>query len=239
MTREIPTAEELSEKIKSRGFWEVIIRPLKFEENRLETLGECGELVQQCKVRLRGWDYPHISRHYGIRSGVDWVENLTDWEGHKELWRMYQSGQFYHLFSCLEDWERIRIFWGDRSYTEPGYGLSFVLSLYKFTEIYEFAARLAKKNLFDDLVKVSVTLHGMMDRRLVTLDVRRSLHDNYICSIEKIPLSRTMSVEEIVSKSNEYAVDDAFRVFERFNWLKAPVKVLAEIQNALLKGEFQ
>lgn len=239
MTEEKPTTEKLSEKIKSRGFWEVIIHPLKFKEKRLETLGQCGELVQQCKVRFRGWDYPHISRHYGIRSGVDWVENLTDWEGHKELWKMYQSGQFYHLFSCLEDWEKIRIFWSEKQYTEPGYALSFILSLYKFTEIYEFAARLAKKNLFDDLLKISVNLHGMRNRRLVSLEIERSLHDAYVCHIDKIPLSRIMTVEEIVGKSNEYAVDDTFMVFERFNWFKASKKVLGEIQGELLNGIFR
>ena len=237
MTEDRPKVEEIVKKIKSRGYWEVTIRPLKFDEGRLETLNDCAKFVQENKVRLRGWDYPHVSRKYGIKSGKDWVENLTDWDGYKEFWRMYQSAQFSHLFGCREDWwGQVKIFWSQKSYTEPGYALSIMSTLYTFTEIYEFATRLARKGLFDDFVKVSVALHGMKGRRLVTLGIRRSLDDNYICDIEEIPLSRVVAISEIIGKSNEFAVDDTFRIFERFNWFGAPKKVLQEEQDNFLKG---
>lgn len=237
MTEDVTKIKEIVEKIKSRGYWEVTIRPLKFNKERLGALNDCVELVLESKVRLRGWDYPHVSRKYGIRSGKDWVENLTDWDSYNECWRMYQSGQFFHLFGCREDWwGSVRIFWSQKPHTEPGYALSIMSTLYTFTEIYEFAARLAKKGLFDDLLKMTVVLHGMKGRRLVTLDVRRSLNDNHICDIEEIPLSRTIAMSEIIGKSNEFAVDDTFRVFERFNWLGVPKKVLQEEQDKFLKG---
>lgn len=236
MTETVPTAKEIVEKIKSRGFWEITIRPLKFDRNRIKSLGDCKLLVEENKVRLRGWDYPHINSKYGIRSGIDWVENLTDWSICMEYWRMYQSGQFVHLFGCTEDWGEVRIYWSQKSYTSPGYALSIMSTLYTFTEIYEFAVRLAKRGVFDSFLNVSTTLHGMKDRRLVTLDVTRFLNDNYVCSAEKISLCREITVEEVIGQGNEFAVDDTLKVFEHFNWFKAPKRVFKEEQDKYLKG---
>jgi len=237
MTEAIPTVKETVDKIKSRGFWEVIIRPLKFNKDRIKSLSECIELILENKVRLRGWDYPHTSNKYGIKSGTDWIENLTDWSDHKEYWRMYRSGQFFHLFGCREDWwGEVRIFWSQQSHTTPGYGLSIMSTLYTLTEIYEFAARLAKRGIFDDFLRVSITLNGTKNRRLVTLEINRSLNDNYICNIENIPLSRIISPEEIIGKGYVFAIDDTLNIFERFNWFNAPRKVLEEEQDKFMKG---
>lgn len=237
MTQDIPNIEDTIAKIKSRGYWEVIIRPLKFDENRLETLKACSDLVLENKVRLRGWDYPHISSKYGVLSGDSWVENVTDWNDHKEFWRMYQSGQFFHVFGCWEDWwGPVRIFWSEKSQTEPGYGLEFLATLYSLTEIYEFASRLAKKGLFDEMLKISITLHGMKNRRLVTTEIERSLFDIYFCKIENITLNKEIAVNEIIAANNELAVDATCHVFERFSWLEPPKRVLKEEQDKFLKG---
>ena len=101
MTEDTPKLSEIVAKIKSRGYWEVVIRPLKFEKERLESLKDCANLVLENKVRLRGWDYPHVSSKYGVQSGDNWVENVTDWSSYEEFWRMYQSGQFLHLFEVF------------------------------------------------------------------------------------------------------------------------------------------
>jgi hypothetical protein len=61
-------------------------------------------------------------------------------------------------------------------------------------------------------------------------------NDNYICAIESIPLSRTASVEEIIGKNNEFALDDTVSVFERFNWFNVPRKAFNEEQDKFLKG---
>jgi hypothetical protein len=236
MTDNIPELSQTLAKIKSRGYWEVIVRPLRFERERLNTLKACADLVIENKVRLRGWDYPHVSSKYRAVSGDYWVENITDWSDHIEIWRMYQSGQFFHLFGCIEDWlGQERIFWSEKRHLEPGYGLSFLCTLYTLTEIYEFASRLAKKGIFDDFLTVSITLHGMKNRRLVTFDIRRSLYDNHICNIQNIQLSRKISVSEMIGTSNDLAIDDTYRTFERFNWLEPPKQVLQEEQREFLK----
>src|SRR5262245_54137547 len=49
----------LAEKIRSRGYWEVKVRPTVFAAERIKTLGELERGVNTAHVELRGWDYPH------------------------------------------------------------------------------------------------------------------------------------------------------------------------------------
>ncbi len=237
MTETLPAIQETVEQIKSHGFWEVIIRPLKFEKDHIKTLGECAKLIEENKVLLRGWDYPHVSSKYRIKSGTDWVENLTNWNDHKEYWRMYRSGQFFHLFAFREDWwGNVQIFRSQQTFTTPDYGLEIICTLYTITEIYQFAARLAQRGIFDDSLKISITLNGTKNRRLVTSEINRSLLDDYVCIIKNIPLSRTIGPEEIITKANVFAIDDTMRIFERFNLFDPPRKVFEEEQSKLIKG---
>jgi hypothetical protein len=225
-------------KIKSRGYWQVIIRPANFNKDRLESLGYCKDLIEQNHVFFRGWDYPHIDSRYGITSGNDWVESSENWTSHIEYWRFYRSAQFFHLFSCIEDWEQFRIFWSGQPTTTSGYGLEFICTLYTITEIFELAARLAKKKIFDDSLKISITLNGMKNRRLVTSEIERNFFTSYICNSEKIEISKIISFDEIVSKSREIAIDNTINVYEHFNLFKLPRRVLEEEQDRLVKGKF-
>lgn len=133
------------DKIKSRGYWHVVIRPLEFRRERIKSISECSSLVETWTVSLRGWPYPYF-RNSDLGFRADWAQCRVDWEQFIELWRMYQSGQFVHLFGCEEDW------WGESNLksdvTEkirPNSAPSFLMSLYSFTEIYEFAACLPKR----------------------------------------------------------------------------------------------
>lgn len=235
MTENHLTVVETVGKIKSRGFWEVIIRPLVFNKARIESLGRCKQVVEESKVQFRGWDYPHISNKCGVKSGIDWVENLTDWSENIEHWRMYQSGQFVHAFACREDWwGDVRIFWASQTYTTPGYGLEIICTLYTLTEIYEFAARLAKKQIFDDSLSLSITLNKMKNRRLVTSEINRNLGLDYISEVETIPIIRIMTVDEIIGRSKEFAVEDTMKIFECFNFFNPPRRIFEEEQDKLL-----
>jgi len=238
MTNEQPTTEQVLEKIKSRGYWQVVIRPERFEKERLKSLGECARLVLECKVVLRGWDYPHVGSRDGLRSGLDYVESLTDWGEYKELSRMYQSGQFVHLFGCHEDWwgERVSIF-GPSEYSQikPGSVLGILSTLYTVTESYEFASRLAQKNLFDNTIHLSIELHGMMNRKLFIEEFGRNLFHDYVCTINDLPYQRTIAVKEILGQGHDLALDNTFWIFDRFNWHDPPRDVFKEDQKKLLE----
>jgi hypothetical protein len=235
MTQPLATVEQTIAKIKSHGFWEIVIRPVKFDRERIESLAACKELIEGSVVRFRGWDYPHISIN-GIKSGTDWVESHQDWSSHLEYWRMYKTAQFFHIFGCMEDWEKFRIYWSKQPCTTPGYGLEPFCALFTLTEIYEFVARLAKRKAFDDTVKVSISLNGMKSRRLVSSEIHTTLNDNCICIIDKIPIDRITSIDEIIGRGKEFAVNDTIAILERFNWFNAPKGAFEEEQDKLING---
>jgi len=238
MTKESTTTEQVLGKIKSRGYWQVTIRPERFDKERLKSLGDCTRLLLECKVVLRGWDYPHVSSRDGLRSGLDYVESLTDWGEYKELWRMFQSGQFIHLFGCHEDWwsEMVTIFGpSECSKIKPGSVLGVLSTLYTITEIYEFASRLAQKNLFDNSIHLSIGLHGMINRKLFVEEFGRHLFHEYVCIINDLPYSRTIAVKDILGQAADLALDHAFWIFERFNWHDPPRDVFKEDQKKLLE----
>lgn len=236
MSETVNLKQRIINRVKSRGYWDVIIRPTEFARERL-TLQQCKELVDECKVRLRGWYYPHISRRHPPQvGGVDYVESLIDWSGYIEIWRMYQSGQFTHLFGCREDWlgERTGILATSRySDIQPGSVLGVVMTLFSMTEIYEFASRLAEKELFDQNAFLSITIHGMNGRRLIFFDDKRTLFEDYICQINDLPQKKTVRITDLLGKGREMALDDTIWVLHRFNWMNVSRDMLREDQEKL------
>lgn len=83
------TFESTLEKIKSRGFREVWIRPTEYVENRIDTLNACHEIIRESKVVLRGWDFPHISNRNPPYNRLNYIESYLDWDIYKEIWRYY------------------------------------------------------------------------------------------------------------------------------------------------------
>lgn len=229
----------LADKIKSRGYWRIIIRPPQFKKDLIPSLDECLRLIVESKVSLRGWDYPHVAREgEGLANGLDWVESSTEWGEILEYWRFYQSGQFAHLFSCEGDWvdrSQIKVQRLQRSQPLPGGILDIIEIIYRTTEIYEFAARLASKNVFGSDLQITVELHGMKDRTLVLTDPRRVPPDDYTCKLDDLPYSKTVSVETMLAKSSELALENILWFFERFNWRRMPTGVIKNDQRRLLE----
>ncbi len=229
--RELPSSEQVLEKIKSRGYWKVIIRPLQFKKTRINSLKECIKLVEENSVRFRGWDYPMFSRKH-VRIKEDYVESIIDMDDHIEVWRMYQSGQFAHLVGVYEDWwkyEEVKLKYG-------GPVLSTLSTLYTVTVIYEFASRLARKNLFENRFNLSIQLNGMKNRTLQTLDFRRILFRTYTCDLKEITDARELSAEEIITKPYDLALNHTIQIFARFNWMDPPKEILKQDQKKFLEG---
>jgi hypothetical protein len=236
MSQEMPTSSAILSKIKSSGYWEVNIHPVKFNPNQIPSLQVCKNLVESSKVRLRGWDYPHISK-FGITGGTDYVESLTDFEPYVELWRMFQSGQFVHLFGFREDrWGPIRIFWSEKPTLEPGYGLEFISTIYTISEIFEFAKRLAQKGIFNEELNLTINMHNTKNRRIITTEIRKMIHDSYLCNIDNINIDRVISTKDMVANSGPISIDVMCHIFERFNWFNVPRQVLIEERDKFIKG---
>lgn len=50
------TGNEVIEKIKTKGYWEILFEPLG--EKIIERFSKCKELMINSSVELRGWDSP-------------------------------------------------------------------------------------------------------------------------------------------------------------------------------------
>lgn len=225
--------DSLIDKIKSRGFWRVVIKPNKYEKERFR-FRECKEKLWQSKVSIRGWTHPFIYGIGKIYNYSDYVEHVIDWDVHLEVLRMYTSGQYIHLFALWEDWlEGEMLFRPERKPISPGYGLEMMMTLYTITEIYEFATRFCKEK-FQDGINLSIELNGIKARKIVTFDFGRFLHDHTSKCNNKI-LNRETTHPELVLKKREYAIEDTIEIFEAFNWDDIPKQVLENEQEKILK----
>ena len=83
--------------------WRVNLRPERYEPELIPTLAECLKAVEQCRVALRGWDFPTLSNSQEEREfGENYVASWTAFMEEIEYWRFYQSGQFLHLHAIEE-----------------------------------------------------------------------------------------------------------------------------------------
>lgn len=235
--------KELIEKIKKKGYWKVIIRPMVFDENKIPNLEECKKIIESCIVSLRGWNYPHVDKDGVKISGNDSIESYCDseWLGYFEYWRFYQSGQFVHYFSMREDYrieekeiQRIQ----RQSATKSTKLLDILSTLYSVTEIFEFAQRLALKSALGDTIEITIELGDVEGRELFFWDsFSRWLNNNYICAFrdENIVVKKTLSKEELITKSSETALSVCIEIFKKFNWSNPPEQVFAADQKKFLE----
>ena len=232
----------LLSKIKKHGYWTIIIRPNRFDNEKIQTLNDCLKFVKESKVSLRVWDYPHIdanNRPYANNRPLDYVQQTIDWDLHRELWRMYQSGQFVHLFACHEDLllNQINLGPGPAKITPlPGTVLSVLSTLYSMTEIYEFASRLAAKNIFNRDLSLEISLNGMKNRKLVFFEPGRTRLGNYVCSSNELTRMKSIPVSDLLAiRSSELALEHTLWVFEHFNWKPSPLDILREEQKKFIE----
>jgi len=229
------SSEEVINRIRSRGYWRVEIRPTMFEKLRIPTFSEARELVQSCKVQWGGWDYPHWNEA-SAQNMSDWVESQEDWEHHIEHWRFYRSGQFVHLFALHEDHLDLREVLPTRypaRRPRAGY-VSYVWATHKVTEILEFASRLANKHALRPSAFISIGLYNLKDHELTSFSASRHLDDGYVYSMEDpIVIEREIPQDELVVNAGSFALDFIVEIFERFNWNNPPRQILAEEQKRL------
>jgi len=220
--------------IKSRGYWKVNIRPLKYNKEKVGTLNDCKEIIESCVVRYRGWPYPYAKE---IISGNEYVLGEVNFQDNVEYWRFYPSGQFIHFFAISEDWEeKRRSLFGERleNSRKPGTGLSVLNSLYTFTEIFEFALRLIQKTAIESGIYLGITIVGTTGRKLFFYDPARGGETDYVAKINEISYKKKFSTKEFLSNSQKHAIDCCMHFFERFNWEKISREFLETEQNRLI-----
>lgn len=204
------------------------VRPTQFDPKRIQTLSEAERIFRDSHVELRGWDYPHNPKD-GVRRYSDYIEGTVDWDSYHELWRVYQSAQFVHLFAMREDWWAESAF-GD-SKVKPGEVLSLTSTLYTVTEIFLFAARFSEKAALGPDVSVSYRLVGLEGRHLQTFDPNRVPLDPWrraASDLHEYGETLSISVAKLLGDPSALAVDQTLAIYERFNWSPARENVVEE-----------
>lgn len=221
---------DLATKIRSRGYWRFVIRPVAFMPDRL-AFGELEDVVRRHVVQFRGWDFPHIDKE-GFVYGADFVGSDTDWAHHVETWRLYQSGQFVHLSGMGLDWRDQSWVGRDTDDDEPKLGITD--TVWTITEAVEFAARLATTDIGNDgAINVAVEAGGLEGRVLYVDDHNRApLIANHVARVQSFAVDRTPTRDELLANGDMLAIELAVEMFLRFGW-RPNVENLRSVQEQL------
>lgn len=208
----------ITDKIRSRGYWDVAIRPEPFIEGRV-AYDALDEILIRAAVRLRGWPVPFIEFREELLRGDDWIGNDIDAQivSAHEAWRFFTSGQLNHLRAISADWRT-----GNEATPVPD-GFDSVIEvweiLYYLTEVFELAARLAQSPAGGDRMSVDVRLNGLSGRGLVVADRRRApfLTPRRTTS-DTLTQTVTLSRDALIADGRGAAVEMAREFFLRFGW---------------------
>lgn len=242
------TSPTLPVPVQDYPHWRVNIRPHHYKADLIPSLSECFDVIAATKVSLRGWDYPHLGRRAGeVGTGSSWVASWSEFLGHLEYWRLYQSGQFLHLFAVREamvpEWRaQLQGFArGHVSYRSdidwdkvPGF-FSLLNFLYTVTEVFEFSARLAQHGTYQGDVRVEIGIHRIKGFAL-TPDFDRAWSEHRVASEDSLVKEWQMPSTDLIANSADASIDATVWFFERFGWLSPSVDVMRRDQAKFLKG---
>ncbi len=243
-----PTQAQLPVPVLDGPHWRVNFRPDVYKEDFIPSLKQCFEIVEKNKLSLRGWDYPHLSNRQNERAvGNNWVASWSDFWGHREYWRFYQSGQFLHLFGVREatetEWrQKLQMemkshlsFMKDIDWDQvPGF-ISFINLIYSMTEIFEFAARLCQAQVYDGVLNIDIRINGIKGFVLAP-EGGRVWHSYYAASENELSRSWSLQSDVLVAESAEKSLTAIIWFFERFGWLSPSQEVIRGEQNKFLKA---
>lgn len=232
--------ETVIKDIKSKGYWEVNIHPIKYASNIIESRQSAKELISKNSTELGGWDYPHINLSenlpYFVKNGV---EQVSCWEKHIELWRVTLSGNFFQLLALVEDRTDLNNYknmWQQEDGLKGEKFMGVLRTLYTFTKIFEFSRRLSNEPAFESGLDINIKLYDMENRQLFVDSydrlpfsfprVYRDSGDWQWNKKQEAPLSAE-KVEDLVLESSK-------DLFEMFSWENPPFETFkSDIQKFL------
>lgn len=221
----------ITDKIRSRGFWEVVIRPATFTAERVP-YAALDEEVERVAVRFRGWPVPFVDRREQPLRGDDWVGQDIDAAvvSQYEAWRLFTSGQFNHLRAVSADWRA----GAERTHVPTGFEAAIEVweILFYLTEVLELAARLSLGPAGDDPMVVELRLENLGQRGLVVGQRSRAEFIQPYRTPNRLDRTRSIARDELVARPRELAVELAHEMFVRCGW-KPSIDQLLEHQKEL------
>jgi len=205
-------------KVRSRGSWTVRIRPVDYQADRVEKLSNLMEAVKTSHVELRGWDFPHFDYKTSPQRFTDYIEQYCDWAHYVELWRAYKSGQFISISALWGDWRDQSDLWSPHSEWKSGATLGVEDMIFRFVEIFEFAARWANAISMGEEMSVECTLCGLRNRSLELSPKRMGCRFSYVSSEDEFTWEKQYSTAVLFSAPRENAIAPATSLLELFGW---------------------
>jgi hypothetical protein len=211
---------EVVDRIRSRGHWDVEIRPLPFDADRLD-YAALEDVLEKTTVRMRGWPVPYIDYREPWLRGNDWIGQDIDalLVSHLEAWRLFTSGQFVHLRAITADW-------GEADLIAPARLNEKVIPvweiLFYLTEVAELAARLALKIKTPGSMLLRAKLADMAGRGLVVGQSNRAeFFQPYVQQQDVLQAEAQVQVDELVTEPRDVALELARYLLLRFGWKPA------------------
>jgi hypothetical protein len=212
------------------GHFEVLAYPTVHNAKRIESIPAAADAVRQSEVRLRGWYFPHTDNQNAgpFSGGFQSSAVSTAWSRKLDGYRIYQSGLFLWKGAYYEDLEDKR----------SGTGrpvLSFVSTIFSFTEFLLFLSRLYEHIAPEATVRIVITRHGCNGRELVSLDGSTWLWGGHIAHEDIIRQEREVQGAELRASHLAIAAEMVKHVFHVFGWLNVHDDVITSHQQRLLK----
>ncbi len=197
-------------------------------------LSQLRQLVIRASLDYRGWEFPYVTPRMP-ETGNDWIGLENQKEYGLQAWRFFQSGHFAAEVGFLDDWED-KLAHPLREDWTPGVLLSILDVVFRLTEIFGFASRLATTDVYRDerSLVIDATLCHVRDRKLQD---RGALNGRfpvfgYSTAAEQIPYTTTLAIEDIIAHPRELPLEAAQHIFERFGWNPSN-QYLATVQSEL------
>ena len=230
MTGDYSAAEaDLLTEIRSRGHWQVVIRPQPFK-NRVTDSKELLQILEKSAVELGGWRFPFVPDRPGeLTNGLrlrdeESIRQQHRWEHHLEVWRFFRTGQFALTTSVAWDWRDQSGWWpvreGENWKANSAIGIGHIVQM--LLQIFIFTDRLAESAAGDDKLDVEIVLAPTLGRELFSDFPRRMLRPGYKADIDRIRLPIEVSRNELLASTDELTADAANRVFREFGFAPAP-----------------
>ena len=210
---------ELLEKIRKRGYWQVIIRPAGFDEHRIPDISSLYPILERSFVAIRGWDFPQLENR-DPHIDFDWIGQESECDHYLSAWRFYQSGLFVHLSGIPIDWRDQSVFWPADKLWGPGAKLGVGDVICTYLEIFEFASRLALSEAGSERMHIGIMVSNLQDRKLYVDTQRRWPFSRvYKASIDQYPDQQDLPRSQLIAAPGDIALARAIELFKRFGWV--------------------
>ena len=213
---------ELLKKIRSRGYWKVIIRPTDFVEDRIASPDDLYRILDKsaARIRHRWFGFPHIQWESETSRGKDWIGQEFEWGRYRELWRFYQSGQFVSFRGLYGDWADHAPALPVPAEADLRAYLEAKDALLQLTEVFELAASLTFTAAAADCVHIAASLHNLEGRRLI---LYRGASPHTIATaapsaVDEFVYRREFPKITLAIQAQELALQAAGELFRHFDW---------------------